>query len=144
MSYLIYAQSVGTSSENVAIPIVADINPGPFDVNYPVGKRWINTLKNNVFSLVSVENNVANWISLLPLYEVSYAVYAIISGGTGTISNASIHPNSTILVYPKTTDLNPGVGNVNPATVLEGSFVLTLSDYTSTSQVYSYTIINQI
>lgn len=144
MNFPIYAQSSGTVSENVAIPIVTDVNPGIYDVNYTLGKRWINTLTNQVFSLAAVENNTANWISLSPLFEVSYAIYAIISGGMGTISNEFIHPNSIILVYPKTVDNDPGVGNVNPSSVIEGSFVINVSDYTSSLQIYSYTIINKV
>lgn len=144
MNFPIYAQSSGTVSENVAIPIVTNVNPGIYDVNYTLGKRWINTLTNQVFSLISVENNAANWIALTPIYEVVYAIYAIISGGSGTISNALIHPDSVILVYPKTVDNDPGVGNVNPSSVVEGSFVINISDYTSSLQIYSYTIINKV
>ncbi len=144
MSNAIYAQSFGTANENIAIPFVSDINPGYSDVNFPLGKRWINTLTNAVYSLSSIQNNIATWLSLNYIYEISYSAYAIISGGSGFISNVNIHPNSIILVYAKTSDGNPGVGNVSISSVMEGSFILTVSDYTSSITIYSYTIINII
>lgn len=60
-----YAVAVGTSTNDVAIPFYALVNPSSSNVGFPIGKRWVNTAANTVYSLTSYTPSggslVANW-----------------------------------------------------------------------------------
>jgi len=60
-----YAVAVGTSTDNVAVPFYALVNPTSTNVGFPIGKRWVNTAGNTVYSLTSYTPSagalVANW-----------------------------------------------------------------------------------
>lgn len=50
----LYTQGFGSYPENVEIPIVSQVDPTTSNVNYPIGKRWINTVANTNWVLTSI------------------------------------------------------------------------------------------
>lgn len=61
----IYALGFGTRPENVEIPHIDTRDPSSSDVNYPLGKQWINTSTDSIFILTSFSVSIgvmsANW-----------------------------------------------------------------------------------
>jgi len=61
----VYTQSFGSRPENVEVPHLDVRAPTPADINYPVGKRWVNTVGNAEYSLTSFSTTgnitTANW-----------------------------------------------------------------------------------
>jgi hypothetical protein len=49
----LYTQGFGSRPENVEVPVISTVAPAPSDVNYPIGKRWINRLTNIEYTLTS-------------------------------------------------------------------------------------------
>ena len=49
----LYAQSVGVRYQDVEIPFIADRDPVPTDVQYPIGKLWVNKTSDKCFQLTS-------------------------------------------------------------------------------------------
>ena len=41
----------GVRYQDVEIPVIANRDPAPTDVKYPIGKRWINSLTSGAFEL---------------------------------------------------------------------------------------------
>lgn len=64
----VYSSTSGTTSTNVFIAVIADIDPSPSDINYPIQKRWINKTSYREFMLVEFTSFngqlQANWIPL--------------------------------------------------------------------------------
>lgn len=64
----VYALGFGTRPENVEIPHVDTRDPSSSDVNYPLGKTWINTKSDSIFMLTSFSVSLgmmsANWKQL--------------------------------------------------------------------------------
>ena len=64
----LYTQGFGSRPENVEVPHLDVRAPGLTDVNYPVGKRWINTVAGTEYVLgnftTSVGVTTANWAFL--------------------------------------------------------------------------------
>lgn len=80
----LYSQGFGSYPENVEIPVISNVNPAPTNVNYPIGKRWINQANNTTWELTSISSLqgivVANWVST----GGSTTAVGTISGNTGT------------------------------------------------------------
>jgi hypothetical protein len=80
----LYTQGFGSYPENVEIPVISNVNPAPTNVNYPIGKRWINQSNNTTWELTSITASqgtlTASWIST----GGSTTAVATISGNTGT------------------------------------------------------------
>lgn len=51
---MLYGIAIGARPENVEVPHIDIRSPVATDINYPVGKRWINTVASLEFTLVSV------------------------------------------------------------------------------------------
>lgn len=66
---MLYTQSFGVRPENVEVPTIQVRNPTSSDVNYPIGKTWINTTANDSFLLTSFSSSggvlTANWQSIV-------------------------------------------------------------------------------
>jgi hypothetical protein len=96
MSNIVYTQGTGSSSTDVFVTRISEQNPSPSDINYPVGKRWVNSTTGGEFILVGQTSNngqiLANWIALggtggfTPPLSVSL-------GGTG---NTTFSPYSVL------------------------------------------------
>jgi hypothetical protein len=85
----LYSQGFGSYPENVEIPVISNVNPGPNNVNYPLGKRWINQALNTTWELTSISslqgNIQANWVST----GGATTAVATLSGNTGTATPTS-------------------------------------------------------
>jgi hypothetical protein len=51
---VVYTQGFGSAPQDVQTPIISTVDPGIGDVLYPLGKRWINMVANNVWTLTSL------------------------------------------------------------------------------------------
>jgi hypothetical protein len=49
----LYTQGFGSRPENVEVPHIDTRDPTQQDVNYPIGKHWVNTVGGEEFTLVS-------------------------------------------------------------------------------------------
>jgi hypothetical protein len=49
----VYTQGFGTRPENVEVPTIQTRDPGVNDVNFPIGKRWVNTADDTEWVLTS-------------------------------------------------------------------------------------------
>ena len=61
----LYTQGFGSRPENVEIPVVTNVSPTSSNINFPLGKRWINTVLNAEYVLTSETTSsgvtTANW-----------------------------------------------------------------------------------
>ena len=80
----LYVGSFGMKPENVEVPTFQTRNPTGTDVNWPSGKRWINTSNNSEYSLTSLTSIggvlTANWT----LLGGASSDVNTLSGDTGT------------------------------------------------------------
>lgn len=89
---MLYTQGFGSRPENVEVPHVDTRNPTTFDVNYPIGKLWVNKSSNVSFILTSISasqgNLSANWQS-----TVSTGGISTITGDSGSViqNNSSVN-----------------------------------------------------
>lgn len=62
---MLYTQGFGSRPEGVEVPHIETRAPTSSDVNYPIGKRWINTASGSEYSLTSFTTmnglTTANW-----------------------------------------------------------------------------------
>ena len=127
----LYTQGFGTRPENVEVPVVTNVAPSSNNVNYPIGKRWINTASNTEYILTS-SSMTANVIT---------PVWTLLGTNSGPLNTLSDTANTTI---------TPAAGNIQIAgtasqiTSTAGSgaphFVFTFFDYCSWfSYHYNYT-----
>ncbi len=104
----IYTQGSGSRPEGVEVPHIEKRNPSPSDVNYPIGKTWLNQATNSQFILYSFNsfNGVtsANWDTVSTpsggLDSLSDGTTKVFPDGTG---NISILGNGQVIVTS-----NPG------------------------------------
>lgn len=86
----LYTQGFGSRAENVEIPTFQTRAPASTDINWPLGKRWVNTSANSEYSLTSVSASngalSANW-------TVSAGGSLLLSTLTGD-SGGAISPSS--------------------------------------------------
>src|SRR6188768_1490309 len=65
---MVYTQAFGSRPENVEVPHLDVRAPTTADSNYPVGKRWIDSVGNNEYTLTSFSTSLgittANWATL--------------------------------------------------------------------------------
>jgi hypothetical protein len=128
----LYTQGFGSYPENVEIPVISQSNPSTINVNYPIGKRWINTSTNTEFTLTSVTpvqgiltptwTAAANAASVLTSLGSNSGtafpfdgVINIIGDGT-TIQTSGILDNITVALVPDIEtnfSLNTDPGNAN-------------------------------
>jgi hypothetical protein len=95
-SAMLYTQGFGSATNALSVPHYDKRAPGVTDINYPLGKFWLNTLNGNSYQLgyFSVSNGVtsANWTFL--------------GSAAGTLNT---------LTTDDATVVSPSVGNINIA-----------------------------
>lgn len=84
----------GNRPENIEVPHIESRDPSPMDLNYPVGKRWLNTASNEEFILFKFQS----------VLGVTQAVWSSPVGLTGAMVSLSADTGGT--VYPD------GSGNI--------------------------------
>jgi hypothetical protein len=134
----IYTQGFGSRPENVEVPHLDVRNPSVSDINFPVGKTWINTVSKSFFFLpnFSVVNGVtqANWTSaadsigsVQSLSDGTTKVSPDITGNiqiTGTANEISVtsNPGSNDLSLSIPSSLIvPGSLQVTSGSILNGA-----------------------
>lgn len=125
----IYTQGFGSKPQTVEVPHVDTRNPTVDDIGYVIGKRWINTSLNQVFSLTSISqsglDNYANWTSLLPAFSITGDGIVIASSPSTVVMNEGCHANSIIIFFLR--QGGSGFGSVHSSSVMEGQFTFTTS-----------------
>lgn len=97
-----YCVSTANNASSVAIPYISNTFPLPTDVNFSVGKRWIDKSANNIYTLTKQQYNV--------VYKTIISIWLVIGSENGPI--LGFHPN---------TDLDPVVPNFGQISLLSGS-----------------------
>lgn len=136
----LYTQGYGSRPEGVEVPRIDVRNPTSSDINYPVGKRWINSVESSEWSLGSISASngslTANWIPLGGAGAGQYPISPYVVGPLGqadyqTIQDALNQANKDI-----------ADGKVTGATIYvqAGTYAesLTLYDKTSVVGVIGY------
>ncbi len=75
----LYTQGFGSRPENVEVPHYDVRAPATTDVNYPIGKRWVDYVNNAEYTLTSLSNSS----------NIPSAVWVISASGTGLVSTIS-------------------------------------------------------
>jgi hypothetical protein len=115
MSNIVYTQGTGSASTDVFVTQLAEINPSLTDINFPVGKRWVNVVTGGEFILAGqISSNgqiYANWIAL---------------GGTGGFTPPLTVPNGGTgeTSFTPYSVLCSGTTNVGPLTVVNSTGTL--------------------
>lgn len=136
----LYAQSVGSYSEKVEIPHIDTRNPLPNDIKYPIGKRWVNTRQNNVFSLISFSFSglvkTANWFSLtIDLFPiVSAGLSPDLNGASTVITASGTVPGAFVLLGQN--NITGEIGPVGVPTVGTNTFTIFSVNANNTSNYY--------
>ena len=84
----LYTQGFGSRPENIEVPHIEQRDPAPTDINYPVGKRWLNTDSQEEFILYS----------FIAVGGIMTANWATPVGATGAV--ISLADNSDIQTFP--------------------------------------------
>ena len=104
----LYTQGFGSRPETVEIPVVAQRDPGANDYQYPIGKRWINDVANNEWSLTSVTT----------FNGITTAVWTVSASGSLLLS--TITTQDATVVVPTNGNINLS-GSGSTTTVGSGS-----------------------
>jgi|GEM_PF-3246706 len=92
----LYTQGFGSRPEGVEVPHIEKRDPAPTDVNYPIGKRWLNTASEEEFILFKFQ----------VVGGVTQAVWSTPVGSTGAVISISDGENPTVKTFPD------GQGNI--------------------------------
>lgn len=86
----LYTQGFGSRAEGVEVPHIERRDPTTTDVNYPVGKTWLNNISNTQFILYSF--SVSNGVTV-----ANWDTFTLPSGGLDTLSNGTtkVSPDGT-------------------------------------------------
>lgn len=140
----LYTQGFGSRPEGVEIPFYSTGSPTSSNINFPLGKRWINTASNNIYTLTSFSSvggvRTAVWSSAgAGAFIITGSGTATFgAGSTVTITDPTVLPSSKILLSGSSLSSTVGDWSSVPGT---GSFVAT-SDQAGDTSTFFYAIIN--
>jgi hypothetical protein len=141
---MLYTQSFGSRPENVEVPHIDIRNPTSGDTSFPIGKRWVNSQSNTVFTLVAMTfqnlESSAIWASLTGSQIIAIGQATLVAG-TVTVSNSACTPQSLIFLTYENFNGSLGVVYVDPASVGSGHFTITSTQSGDLSTFY-YFIVN--
>jgi len=141
---MLYTQALGSRAENVEVPQIDTRNPTQNDLNYPIGKRWVNQASNQVFSLLSFSysrlEKTANWISLSGFSIVAKGS-ATLTGGSVTIMNTAITSSSLVFLTYTFFSGSLGLVAVAPSSITNGQFIIQSSSGGDSSSFF-YVVVN--
>jgi len=99
----LYTAGFGIRPENVEVPHIEARDPSTTDINFPIGKHWLNTVSQNEFTLYSFTSSggitQANWAA--PVHAIPDPLVVGAFTATGPVNLAT------------TTDLAVNIGNAN-------------------------------
>jgi hypothetical protein len=140
---VLYTQGVGSKPQNVEVPFYSNRAPNPVDMNYPIGKRWINSALNLEYVLTSKSSftgsTLANWVTVTPeAFYISAVGVATLVDGTVTVANTYCLSTSNIIL---TNDTLVNQNLLKVYDITNGSFTIASFGGTDGSTV-SYMIVN--
>lgn len=86
---MLYTQGFGSYPENVEIPVVSTASPGTNNINYPIGKRWINTSANAEYVLTSKTTSAGVTTGAWQITASPTGAIATLTGDSGTATPAA-------------------------------------------------------
>lgn len=92
----LYTQGFGSRPENVEIPVISNVVPASNNINFPVGKRWIDSAANSEYVLTSIST----------AGNVSAAVWTLLGTSGGALNTLSDDASATA---------TPSAGNIQLA-----------------------------
>jgi hypothetical protein len=110
----LYTQGFGTRPENVEVPVISTVSPGPNFYNYPIGKRWINSVANIEYTLTSIST----------IGGVSNAIWTTLGTVAGPID--TLTDGSSTVVTPVASNIQIA-GTAGQIVSTAGSGKITLS-----------------
>lgn len=90
---MLYTQGFGSRPENVEVPVFQTRAPLTTDIQYPQGKRWIDTSANNEYSLTSFSTSVG----------IISATWTLLGAGAGDLNTLTTQDATTV---------TPSAGNI--------------------------------
>ena len=93
---MLYTQGFGSRPENVEVPHIEARAPTSSDVNYPLGKVWVDTLDQAAYTLVALSTTTG----------ITTATWATTGGGSGAVATLTADTGSTV---------SPSAGNIKIA-----------------------------
>src|SRR6185295_8895818 len=117
----LYGIAIGSRPENVEVPHIDRRPPAPTDILYPIGKRWIDTVAENEYVLMTIET----------IGGVTAAQWALLGGTSGALNT---------LTTDDSTVVTPLAGNINLSGA--GSITTTGSGDTATVELTGLTAFN--
>ena len=140
----VYASTYGSQSDSAGIPVISQRDPTSADINYLIGKRWVNTLDNLVFTLIKFEYTQLEKRALWS-YGTAFTVSSAALVGPLTASYLVIDPacksTSVIIVTAKVLAGTVGPLTVPPLSQEDGNFRIVPDNIGDISTVF-YMIIN--
>ncbi len=124
-----YAVAVGTAPQNVQIPHFDVRAPATTDINYPVGKRWINSVANNEYSLTSISASQGALSATWTLLGAGAGDLNTLTGGTG----GAISPSAGNITLAGTTNEITTTGSGSTITFSVPSTFVAPGSITATS-----------
>lgn len=123
---MVYTQAFGSRPENVEVPHIDVRAPSAQDKNYPVGKRWIDTVAGNEYSLTSFTS----------FNGVSTANWAFLGSSAGDLNSLTtddltvVTPTAGTIIF--TGNATQGVST--SGTNAPGTVTVTVADWTTTQK----------
>jgi len=132
----------GYRAENVEVPFITNRSPTASDVNFPIGKRWINTLLNLEFVLTS-QNSIgailsSNWTALVPSATTNIAANNVTTVGTVT-STGNVSTAGNLVANTAGGGLRVAEGTnakQGTATLVAGTVVVANTSVTANSRIF--------
>jgi hypothetical protein len=113
----LYTQSFGSRPENVEVPTYNSRAPASTDVNYPLGKRWIDTDGQDEYVLVGLSSAggvlTANWVTggAGPATTTTYGT-VILTDNSEPVATKVYADNLAIAGSPAATETTPGIAEI--------------------------------
>jgi len=137
----LYTAGFGTRPEGVEVPVFSTRSPAATDVNYPLGKRWINTTLDLVFDLTSFvsfnKSTTATWTLLgsaagaldtLTTDDATVVVptagTVVITGATNELTTTGANGPGTVTVALANNVITPGAVTVSGLLTASASAVI--------------------
>lgn len=110
----VYTQGFGSRPENVEVPTFQPRAPSPKDMQWPLGKRWIDTLDNAEYVLTSFSSS-------LGAVSANWALLGVAAGALNTLSD-----DSSVAVTPSAGNIQLA-GTAGQIATTAGSSEITFS-----------------
>jgi hypothetical protein len=112
----LYTQSFGSRPENIEVPTYQARAPASTDVNYPVGKRWIDTSGQNAYVLVGLSSSggvlTANWSGGVEPATTTVYGTVILTDNSEPVATKVYADNLAIAGSPVSTETTAGIGQL--------------------------------